>query len=522
MKVNTMNKPLKVLVIDDSFDAREFTVEYLLKPNNFLVEVAEDGLIGLSKALKTTSDLILLDYELPKLNGVQVLRRLRECGIKTPVILTTSHGSEQLAVEVFLLGVQNYLIKPFTVEDGMRAIEDALRLTRLENEKQELLERVVQANQELKHQLNIRDVMYQIGKSITLIHPTKTLEKIVDAALFLTNAEEGRLFLMDPHTGKLHKPIEWKKTSARPSENGTRQISVPLEIGERKVGTLSVKISTRGLRNSDLAEYEQMLQLLAGYGSIALQNFGYINQIQAQKEKEKQIIRGVFERYVDAQVVDELLKQPNQIKLGGQCQPVSVLFADLRGFSTFANKTSPEKTVETINVYVEAAVEAILQEKGTLDKFIGDAVMAFFNAPLVQPDHVLRAVRAALLVKQAIGDVQKQLPPEYQLNFGVGVCVGEAVVGNIGTPRLMNYTVMGDSVNKAKRLQEHAYDGQILISQETLEVIQQHVEVRPMGLFHLKGQAAQEPVFEVVGLKQKMQAELTPAYSVPALAATIP
>src|SRR5512147_1309440 len=152
MKVNNMNKPLKVLVIDDSSDSREFTVEYLLKPNNFLVDVAEDGLTGLSKALKTTSDLILLDYELPKLNGVQVLRRLRECGIKTPVILMTSHGSEQLAVEVFLLGVQNYLIKPFTVEDGMQAIEDALRLTRLENEKQELLERVVQANHELKHQ----------------------------------------------------------------------------------------------------------------------------------------------------------------------------------------------------------------------------------------------------------------------------------------------------------------------------------------------------------------------------------
>jgi class 3 adenylate cyclase len=178
--------------------------------------------------------------------------------------------------------------------------------------------------------------------------------------------------------------------------------------------------------------------------------------------------------------------------------------------------------VETINVYVEAAVEAILQEKGTLDKFIGDAVMAFFNAPLPQADHVLRAVRAALLVKQAVVGIQKQLPPEYRLNFGVGVCVGEAVVGNIGTPKLMNYTVMGDSVNKAKRLQEHAHGGQILISQETLEVIQQHVEVRPMGLFHLKGQTAQEPVFEVVALKQKMQIELTPAYSVPSLAVTTP
>lgn len=507
----TMNKQLKVLVIDDSPQSREFTIEYLLKPNNFLVEVAEDGLMGLSKALKSTADLILLDYEMPKLNGLQVLRRLRACGIKTPVILMTSHGSEQLAVEVFLLGVQNYLTKPFIVEDALRAIEDALRVTRLEKEKQELLNRVLQANQELKHQLNVRDVMYQIGKSITLIHPTQTLERIVDAALFLTNAEEGRLFLINPRTGQLHAPIERKKAGSAGSEKGVRQISVALEIGEQKVGTLSVKIATQGLRDSDWAEYEQMLHLLAGYANIALQNLGYINQIQAQKEQEKQMIRSVFERYVDANVVEELLRRPNQIKLGGRCQPVTVLFADLRGFSTFANRTSPEKTVDTINMYVEAAVEAIFKEHGTLDKFIGDAVMAFFNAPLPQSDHVLRAIRAALGVKQAVVDIQRQLLPEYQLNFGIGVCVGEAVVGNIGTSKLMNYTVIGDSVNKAKRLQEHAIGGQILISQETLNVVQPYVQVRLIGRPHLKGQAAEEPVYEVLGLKEEVRDELFPS-----------
>ena len=136
-----MSKQLRVLVIDDSPHFREFAVEYLLKPNNFLVDVAEDGLSGLSKALKTKPDLILLDYELPKMNGDQVLRQLRERGIKTPVILMTSHGSEQLAIEVFLLGVQNYLTKPYTVENALQAIDDALRVTRLEKEKQELLER---------------------------------------------------------------------------------------------------------------------------------------------------------------------------------------------------------------------------------------------------------------------------------------------------------------------------------------------------------------------------------------------
>jgi class 3 adenylate cyclase/DNA-binding response OmpR family regulator len=505
-----LSKPLNVLVIDDSRQAREFAVEYLLKPNNFSVEVAEDGLSGLNKALKSQPDLILLDYELPKMNGVQVLRGLRERGLKTPVILMTSHGSEQLAVEVFLLGVQNYLTKPYTVEEALRAIEEALRSTRLEKEKQALHDQVVQANAELRHQLGIRDVMYELGNSITLIHPAKTLERIVDAALFLTNAEEGKLFLINPITGQLNKPIERKKVGAAPSGQATAQISAALEIGEQKVGSLSVKIAAAGLTECVLRENEQMLGLLAGYASIALQNLRYIRQIQVQKEQEKRLIRGVFERYVDAHVVEELLKQPTQIKLGGHRQFVTVLFADLRGFSTFANKTSPEKTVDTINRYIEAAVEAILQEQGTIDKFIGDAVMAFFNAPLPQPDHALRAVRAALWVKQAVIATQKQLSPECQLNFGIGVCVGEAVVGNIGTTRLMNYTAIGDSVNKAKRLQEQARGGQILITQETLMAIQQHIQVRPIGPLHLKGQAAQEPVYEVLGLKQAASIELAP------------
>jgi class 3 adenylate cyclase len=213
------------------------------------------------------------------------------------------------------------------------------------------------------------------------------------------------------------------------------------------------------------------------------------------------------------------LKQPTHIALGGKRQPVTVLFADLRGFSMFANKTSPEEAVNTINMYVEAAAEAILKEKGTLDKFIGDAVMAFFNAPLAQPDHVLRAVRAALLVKQAVMNTQKQLAAEYQLNFGIGVCVGEAVVGNIGMPKLMNYTVVGDSVNKAKRLQENAKGGQILITQETLEVIKHQVEVQPIGRLHLKGQAGEEPVYEVIGLKEKTAIELAPVGQIAALAA---
>jgi class 3 adenylate cyclase/DNA-binding response OmpR family regulator len=510
------SEQLRVLVIDDSPYFREFTVDYLLKPHNFAVDIAEDGLSGLNKALKTRPDLILLDYELPKMNGVAVLRQLRQHGLQTPVILMTSHGSEQLAVEVFLLGVRNYLIKPFTVEAALQAIEEALRITRLEREKQDLLDQLLHANQELTHQLNIRDVIYQIGKSITLIHPSQTLERIVDAALFLTQAKEGQLYLINPRTGQLQKPIYRKRANLETSQQATQSISVALEIDQQRVGMLSVTLAPHRLKPEEVIEYEQMLRLLAGYANIALQNLKYLNQIQAQKEKEKQMIRSVFERYVDAQVVEELLKQPTQLKLGGQQQAVTVLFADLRGFSTFAHQTSPEKTVDTINLYLAAAAEAILQEQGTLDKFLGDAVMAFFNAPLPQPDHVLRAVQAALKVKRAVLASQKQVSQGCQLNFGIGVCVGEAVVGNIGTARLMNYTAIGDSVNKAKRLQEHAQGGQILISQETFELIKPQIRVRPIGQLHLKGQTTAEPVYEVLGLTTQTAIERGPTEQIPA------
>jgi adenylate cyclase len=156
--------------------------------------------------------------------------------------------------------------------------------------------------------------------------------------------------------------------------------------------------------------------------------------------------------------------------------------------------------VELLNQYMRVAAEAVLAQEGTLDKFMGDAVMAFFNAPLVQADHPVRAVRAAWKLCRTVERLHQHLPPEHRLYFGVGVGIGEAVVGNIGTPQLMNYTVIGDSVNKVKRLQEQAKGGQILISQETCHLVQDCARVRSVGDMLLKGQSQPEPVYEVVAL----------------------
>ena len=515
---------LRVLVVDDSAQIRDFVAEYVLKPNGFVVDMARDGAEGLQKALSTAPDLVLMDYEMPQLSGVEVLRQLRLNNCLVPVILMTSHGSEQVAVEVFRLGVQDYITKPFAVEEMLRAVENALALIRLEREKETLTRRVMEANRQLEQRVYELNILYRIGKSITaLMDPEVMLERIVDASLFITNGDEGTLVLVNPKTGLANRHVKKRRAAtgtapvrrqryttgvlmeAAAQDGGAIQIgsgnllSVPLEIGQKMVGTLSVS----KLTGSFTAYDEQLLRMLGDYAAIAVHNLQLMHQLHLTKEREKQQIRNLFERYVAPTVVEQLLNQPDEVELGGTRQTVTVLFADVRGFSRFSTYTSPEILIELLNQYVRVAADAVLAEQGTLDKFMGDAVMAFFNAPLAQSDHALRAVRAAWSLRRRVEQLHQYLPPEQRLQFGVGVGVGEVVVGNVGTSQMMNYTIIGDTVNKTKRLQENARGGQILISQETYYLLQHRIEARSVDNIHLKGQSRPETVYEVLSVPDR-------------------
>ena len=201
-------------------------------------------------------------------------------------------------------------------------------------------------------------------------------------------------------------------------------------------------------------------------------------------------------------VVDRLIAGFEKVTLGGRRQEITILFADIRGFTSFSERMPPEKLVEVLNQYLSLAAQAVLDYEGTLDKFMGDAVMAFFNAPLPQPDHVERAVQAAIAMQEAIAAHCRQLKEDLRLSFGVGINVGEAVVGNVGTARLMNYTAVGDSVNLAKRLQEAAQAGQILLSQSVYERVKNVVRARALPPIQVKGRSNPEKVYEVLGLRE--------------------
>jgi PAS domain S-box-containing protein len=221
-----------------------------------------------------------------------------------------------------------------------------------------------------------------------------------------------------------------------------------------------------------------------------------LNDLTERKRLEAQ--HRLFERMVYPAVIEQL--DPDQLQLGGRRAQITTLFADIRSFTGFSERLPPELLVAVLNRYLAAAADAILAHEGTIDKFMGDAVMAWFNAPIPQVDHTLRAVRAALDIQKAVCALQDQLPREYNLSFGVGIHFGEAVLGLVGTEKRLEYTAVGDSVNTAKRIQENAASGQILISSEACAVVKDQVKVRPVEAVLAKGKSQPVQVFEVLGL----------------------
>jgi len=220
------------------------------------------------------------------------------------------------------------------------------------------------------------------------------------------------------------------------------------------------------------------------------------DHLRAMQER----IQRTFEKFVPATVVEQLLAHPEQVRLGGHLQAVTILFADMEGFTSLAEYTDPAILLEILNQYHTLLVQHIQAQEGTIDKFLGDGVMALYNAPLIQEDHALRAVRAALGIRAALPEFHARFEPRYRMPVNVGITTGQAVVGQIGAVNLMDYTAIGDPVNLASRLQDLGAQGQILISEGTYEAVKDYVSVRSLGAQAIRGRGAQVEIYEVMEL----------------------
>jgi class 3 adenylate cyclase/PAS domain-containing protein len=214
---------------------------------------------------------------------------------------------------------------------------------------------------------------------------------------------------------------------------------------------------------------------------------------------EKERIKGVFGRFVSPDVVKELVEGNVDIQLGGSVKEISVLFVDIRGFTAFSEVNPPEKVVAMVNKYLGLTSVSIQENGGMIDKYIGDATMAIFNAPHDLQDHPLYACKAAWAMKQGAAAIQKEIFEQYgvDLKFGVGVNTGNAVIGNMGSDFRMDYTAIGDTVNTAARLEANAKGGQIIISDATYQQVKDHVEVTDLGILNVKNKKVSIQIYSL-------------------------
>ena len=238
---------------------------------------------------------------------------------------------------------------------------------------------------------------------------------------------------------------------------------------------------------------------------LAIISLGRIIQGYAGEILRRRRVVSVFKQYVAPQVVDKISRDADfQLVLGGENRHIAVLFVDIRGFTTMSENLRPEEVVEILNEYLDLTTRSIFDNGGTLDKCVGDAAMAVFNAPFELDDYIFRAVSTAWDMKEKAEAVSGRVEERFgnKVSFGVGIHCGEAVVGNIGCEFRMDYTAIGDTVNTAARLENHAAGGQILISDSVYEAIKDRIQACPIGQIPLKGKSNGVFVYQVDGVKK--------------------
>lgn len=322
----------RVLIIDDSQEIQEYLIEHILKPKGFEILTASNGLAGLEMAISKEPDLMIVDQQMPQLTGLEVLERLRERGLDIPAILATAHGSEETAVAAFRLGIRDYVIKPFDPNEISDSVDRALRESRLQRERDQLVQQLMESNSQLQRRAQELNVLYGVGKSVaSSLDLEEVLHRVVEAAVYVVGAEEGSLMLLDPEQGELYhrasknldskaqsmrkrvtdslagKVLQTKRAIAIGTDSQWKRthtallvkslIYVPLVLQNKPIGVLGV---TNRLKETSFDSNDtRALSALGGYATIAINNANIYSEI----EQEKRTLSAIVEQTNDAVLV---------------------------------------------------------------------------------------------------------------------------------------------------------------------------------------------------------------------------
>jgi len=506
---------IRVLLVDDEklFFVLVKTLLSQIKQRTFSLDWVSTYEQALLEIHKRSHDLYLLDYYLGKKSGLDLLNQLEDKIQYAPFIMLTGTSDEEIDFAATEAGAADYIdkrqISAKTLERSTRyALERHRMLSqeRARHLKLEALERLF-ATMTLDPIPLLMDACTLVGKvfdfkrvSAAIVHDAQD-----DFDLHFYYDPEGRnAGLQSSWTiSKENQPVFSHVVQERklfsitagqlmgmnlPFQVQAGTIGYALPIGTQEK-TLAILGMFRDAEKPLPPDDQMLLDLLGNQLGRALEN--------AQLHQE---INRLLNSYVPRAVVETLLENPAKAALGGERQMVTVMFSDLRDFSTFAEQTEPEALIQFMNICLNQAAEAIIAYGGTPTQFVGDQVMALFNAPKTQPNHILQAVKAALKITQAMDTFNLTHNNAMKLNFGIGIHTGEAVVGNVGAADMQYYTAAGDTVHIAYRLQQTAQPGEILVTEQMVEHIQNAVHLEPVGLLTVKGRRSKVETYRVVRL----------------------
>ncbi len=390
----------------------------------------------------------------------------------------------------------------------------------------------------LERENYLLSVLYDAGKAL---HSKLSIDEIVkevsQLAFKIEGVERGFMMLFDERGQVSHQTDVWYRNQPESAEVEQARIILSravmervrseqepilitdLTADERFSASESMKVS--GLRSAMVAPlvaqqrlagilYVDNLEKAAAFTQEELNIFAVIasqaavaidGAITHNKLARQAIERSALERFLAPEVVELVSANPEEVRLGGTNAKVSILFADIRGFTTLSEALPPEKIVEMLNEYFTRVTEVIFEHGGTLDKYLGDGLMALFGAPVSKGNDAVNAVRAALGIQQLMAELNQEGTTRGwpDLRVGIGVTTGVVTAGNIGSPKRIDYTVVGDAVNVSARLCANAQPGQILVSEATVAEVNGVFQLKPLEPLQLKGKSRPLPVFSVMG-----------------------
>jgi adenylate cyclase len=545
----------------------------------------KNGILELNKPVITVgrgnaNDLVLNDASVSRFHAVIKLRGnsifVADRGSTNGIVLNDGKINKETELkngDVALVGLYRLRLEnvddnglqvrrgewPSTLNNIMRDRTQQAALPRSSDTHSNELTDLASRVKKLERENYLLTVLYEAGKALSSKLALEHIcEQVISLACLIEGVERGFVMLFDER-GEVARQTEVRyrdpaSASSRPQIIlSTRVLELirkerqPILIDdvssdERFSGSESLKIS--GLRSAMCAPlvgqnqlfgvlYVDNLEKASAFTQDELNVFALVaaqagaavdNAMAHEKIAQQSLQRSALERFLSPEVVEMVVANPD-IRLGGVNQEVTVMFADIRGFTTMSETMEPARVVEILNEYFTRVTDVIFDNGGTLDKYIGDAVMAVFGAPISKGNDAAAAVNSGIQIQRLLVELNRDAAARDwpELRVGIGINTGNAIAGNIGSPRRLDYTVVGDAVNTAQRLMTNAAGGQILISESTAKKLGKTgktIDLERLPELKVKGRSEAVPVFRVNWVEQSAETVVLPKKKRPARSAS--